>query len=247
MSGSLADVLLRIAAAVAPDGGVAVRSTLDSALGEAAPFDAGEILLGDAEGGHRSFPLRGTEGPLVGRDLVDHVLVQGAPFRVDDWRDAEPFPETLGRLRSAGLRSALLLPFHFADAGLLRVTGVLALARSHGWAFVGASLPRLVPLARMAGLALDRALRLSALAERAQALERGFRPGEPAAAAAVPEAHPVDASSERELRGRAEEAETRMREAERVRDEWASRAEALRKRVEEQEAEIQELKSARES
>jgi hypothetical protein len=245
MSGSLAEVLLRIAAAVAADRGGGVRSALESALAEAAPFDMGEVVFVGGRAEPRSFPLQGAEEALVGRDLLDHVLAHGDPYRIDDWRDAEPFAETLGRLRRSGLRSVLALPFRFEESGQFPVTGALVLARSHGWAFVGASLPRLVPLAGMAGLALDRALRLSALAERAQALEvffprdkaERFEPGETRAARDEPG---------RDLGALVVEAETRLRDTERVRDDWARQAVALRQRVEEQEAEIRSLKEARE-
>lgn len=246
MSGSLPDVLLRIAAAVAADGGAGVRAAIETALIEAAPFDACEISFATAEGEPRPFPLRGALGPLLGRDLLDHVLAYGAPYRIDDWPDAEAFPETLRRLVSGGLRSALALPFRFAEAGTPPVSGAVSLARFHGWAFVGASLPRLVPLASMAGLALDRALRLSALAERAPAPEDALAThAAPAAPTREPEAEPAESDAVRELRGRAEGAENRVLEAERVRDDWAGQADALSKRVEELEARLQEAERMR--
>jgi GAF domain-containing protein len=163
MSGKLAEILLRIAARVAADGGAGVRQELEAALRAAAPFDAGELVYLRAQGERESFQLGGSEGELLGRDLLAHVLDHGAPHRIDDLRDAAPFPETLERLRRQGLRSALVLPFRFEEPGLLPVTGALAVARAHGWAFVGASLPFLGPLAGMAGLALAQSLRLSAL------------------------------------------------------------------------------------
>lgn len=171
MSTPLAEVLLRIAAAVAADGGTAVRNALEAALREASPFDAGEIVFVRARGDHIHLPLGGDERPLLGADLVAHALSHGAPYRIDDWPDALPFALTHEILRSRDLRSTLVLPFRFEGAGTPELLGVLAVARAHGWAYVGASLPLLVPLAGMAGLAVDRALALSALSERAKAFE----------------------------------------------------------------------------
>jgi len=171
MSAPLAEVLLRIAAAVAADGGTGVRKALETALREAAPFDAGEIVFVRAHEEHVHLTLGGGEGALLGADLVAHVLAHGAPYRVDDWPDALPFAEAHEILRARDLRSTLVLPFRFEATGTQDLAGVLGVARAHGWAYVGASLPLLVPLAGMAGLAVDRALTLSALAEGAEARE----------------------------------------------------------------------------
>ena len=177
MSAPLAEVLLRIAAAVAADGGTGVRKALETALREAAPFDAGEVVFVRAHGEHVHLPLGGGERPLLGADLVTHVLAHSAPYRVDDWPDALPFAETHEILRARDLRSTLVLPFRFEATGTQALAGVLGVARAHGWAYVGASLPLLVPLAGMAGLAVDRALTLSALAQQAKALdEKALRP-----------------------------------------------------------------------
>jgi hypothetical protein len=263
MIAPLAEVLLRIAAAVAADGGAGVRRALETALREAAPFDAGEIVFVRAHGEHAHLPLGGDERPLLGADLVAYVLAQGAPYRVDDWPDVLPFAQAHDLLRERDLRSALVLPFRFEVEGTEAVLGVLAVARAHGWAYVGASLPLLVPLAGMAGLAVDRALTLSALAAQADARV----PASPWGASAGPEqpggeaarveseadrveAHNVAEglrqarNAARELRSRAEAAEQRLLEAERARDDWAERAASLQARLSEKKAELQSLQRA---
>jgi hypothetical protein len=163
----LADSLLALAASIDGDGGHGVCHTLGSLLRDTAPFDAGEVVLRHGDGFYR-FPFGGDERPVAGDDLVAQVLAHGTPLRLDDPRDLEPFPETRERMAEGGLKSAIVLPLgtilhvqaphHAATAN-----GVLVLARRHGWAFVGASLHFLGPLAAMAGLALDRSLALTAL------------------------------------------------------------------------------------
>jgi hypothetical protein len=267
MSGTLPEILLRIAAAAAPDGGAGVKAALVAALQEKAAFDAGDIVLLSRNRDPLFFSL-GAEGPpIVGRDLVEYVIVHRAPHRLDDLPEAQAFPSTLALLREQGLRSALVVPFRFDEPGMAGASGVLALARTHGWAFVGVSLPVLVPLAAMAGLALDHALRLSALGERAHALEVVSPWAAPAAerrqaqereaAAARPVEDPSAASgvgeevrealreareAGRQLRARLAAAEERLLEAERLRDDWAQQAGALRTRTEEQEGAIRSLK-----
>ncbi len=178
MSGTLAPLLLRIAAAVDGDGGAAVRGVLESVLQDRAPYEAGEIVYARSPGDHTSYLLGQAREAFLGRDLVEHVLAQGVPLRLDDLREAAPFPETHALLRRLGLRSILVLPFRFGEPDGPRVRGAVALARSHGWAFAGASLPLLVPLAGLAGLAFDHALRLSAPGG-AGARPRGAPPAPP--------------------------------------------------------------------
>lgn len=163
----LADSLLALAASIEGDGGHAVCRTLASVLRDTAPFDAGEVVLRQERGFHR-FPFGGDERPVAGDDLVNQVLANHAPLRLDDQKDLEAFPETRERMAQIGLKSALILPLGTvlpvqAPAHGASPTGILALARRHGWAFVGASLNFLGPLAAMAGLALDRSLALTAL------------------------------------------------------------------------------------
>jgi hypothetical protein len=232
MTGPLPEVLLRIAGAVAADGGWGVRLALEAALREAAPFDAGEIVFVRAGGDHVHLPLGSDDGPLLGPDLVAHVLSHGAPYRIDDGPDVEPFPETRERLQARALRSLLVLPFRFETAGPPALSGVLGVARAHGWAYVGASLPWLVPLAGMAGLAADRALQLSALAERARALEV-VSPWGPSAVAghrsAVEEARRSAEHRQRERDHARAEAEAARAEALTVRAGAEDGAELLRK------------------
>ncbi|HEY6547199.1 MAG TPA: GAF domain-containing protein, partial [Vicinamibacteria bacterium] len=169
MSGSLAPLMLRIAAAVDGDGGAGVRRALQDALQDKAAFDGGELVYARIPGEHASFLLGDAREAFLGSDLVEHVLAEGAPFRIDDWRDAAAFPDTLARLRRLGLRSVLVLPFRFEEPEGPRLRGALAVTRRHGWAFVGASLHVLGPLAGLAGLAFDQALRLSALGDAPKA------------------------------------------------------------------------------
>jgi hypothetical protein len=62
-------------------------------------------------------------------------------------------------MKSCGLRCLLALPL--ASAG--GPDGAVVLARNFGWAFAGAPLGFLLPVAGMAGLCLERALALTAL------------------------------------------------------------------------------------
>jgi hypothetical protein len=163
----LADSLLALAAAIDGDGGQGVCHTLSALLRDTAPFDAGEVVLRHGDGFHR-YPFGTDERPVAGDDLVSHVLAGGAPLRLDDARDLEPFPDTRERMAQGGFKSALVLPLgtvlHVqAPHHAASPNGVLVLARRHGWAFVGASLHFLGPVAAMAGMALDRSLALTAL------------------------------------------------------------------------------------
>jgi hypothetical protein len=179
MPALLADSLLALAASIDGDGGHAVCRTLSSILRDSAPFDAGEVVFRQADGLHR-VPFNGGERPVAGDDLVYQVLTNGAPLRLDDARDLEPFAETRARMAEGGLKSALVLPLGTMLHGqaphhAATPNGVLVLARRHGWAFVGVSLHFLGPLAAMAGLALDRSLALTALGHPA-ALDAGADP-----------------------------------------------------------------------
>jgi hypothetical protein len=167
MRAYLADSLLALAASIDGDGGHGVCKTLGLLLRDTAPFDVGEVVLRQGEGFHR-FPFGGDERPVAGDDLVRHVLANGAALRLDDPRDLEPFPATRERMAPGGLKSALVLPLGVtlhvqASRPAAEPNGVLIVARRHGWAFVGASLHFLGPVAAMAGMALDRALVLTAL------------------------------------------------------------------------------------
>jgi hypothetical protein len=222
--------LLALAGSIDGDGGQEVCRTLDSLLRDAAPFDAGEVVLHEERGFHR-FPFGGGDRPLAGCDLVRHVLAGKAPLRIDDPGDYERFPETRDLLNQSGIRSVLALPLgiilhvpsmpHAASP-----TGVLIVGRRYGWAFVGASLNFLGPLAAMAGYALDRALALTALGHP--------KGGE----GALPEA--------REALRR--EGTTLLADVQQLRSERDARAgevEALRGRLDSAQGELAEARSAR--
>ena len=264
MSARLSEVLLKVATAIAADGGASVRAALEAVLREAAPFDAGEVAFVRAHGDAWRHPLGTGDGSILGTDLLRHVIAQGAPYRIDDWRDALAFAETLGLLRARALRSLLVVPFRSDGPGGAVLAGALAVGRSQGWAFAGASLPLLVPLAAMAGLALDRALVLTTLEERASGLEgvspawrsapgpADLDPGHDRARAEaeaprqgaedVATALREERAKNADLLARAETAEGRLLEAERSRDDGAQEATSLRKRIDEQGAEIRSLR-----
>jgi hypothetical protein len=251
--------MLRIAAAVDGDGGAGVRGALQAALQELAPFDGGELVYARIPGEHASYLLGDAHEAFLGSDLVEHVLAEGVPLRFDDLRDATAFPDTLARLRGLGLRSILVLPFHFSEAQGPRLRGALAIARRHGWAFVGASLHDLAPLAGLAGLAFDQALRLSALSDRTPAVFAPRPAASPPAAAPGGEALTAELEAARQeasraaealrealqagstLRDRLAAAEAARLEAERSRHDWARQAGSLAARNEKQTAEIREL------
>jgi hypothetical protein len=178
MPAHLADSLLALAGSIDGDGGHAICRTLASLLRDTAPFDEGEVVLRQG-GTFLRFPIGGDGRPVAGDDLVIQVLTNGAPLRLDDPRDLEPFAETRDRMAKSGLKSALVLPLgtilHVQAHHAATPNGVLVLARRHGWAFVGASLHFLGPLATMAGMALDRSLALTALGHPA-VLEAGADP-----------------------------------------------------------------------
>lgn len=145
--------LLRLVAAVRVRGGEGMRETLADILDTLAPFDRAEVAF-LREGEVVRWGLRGTQAPVSGDDLVRHMAAHPVTVRIDHLLEAEPFPATRERLEAAGLRSLLALPI---TEGL---EGTVVLARDFGWAFAGASLRRLEPVAAMAGLLVDVAQRL---------------------------------------------------------------------------------------
>lgn len=238
MSTSLSEVLLRVASAIAADGGASVQAALEGVLRDAVPFEAGEVVVVPAHGEAAwRQPLGAAETKVLGNDLLAHVVAHGAAYRIDDWRDAEPFAETLGLLRVHSLRSLIVVPFRCDRPEGPPLAGALALGRSHGWAFVGASLPLLVPFAAMAGLALDRARVLTGLAERARPVEAPspvpLPVSEPPASSPFPPApDPVEEVASR-LGLAIEQARQAAGERERERDQARGEREALRREVEE--------------
>ena len=170
----LEEHLLAVVASVSWDGGDGVVGVLRALLAEAAPFDAGEVAVAHPAGFHR-WTLTDDESPLVGEDLLLHLSARPHPVRLDDWREAEPWPRTAELLERRGLRSLMVLPLSAAGGA----EGGVGVACRHGWAFVGCSLRRLQPVAAMAGLALAHARALTALRRHETVAERA----EPAPAA----------------------------------------------------------------
>jgi len=161
----LAEKLLVLAASADADGGQGLLRALRGILGETAPFDAGEAVL-RVEGALVRWRLDEREGELLGDDMLRHVTGLRAPLRLDDLHELVSFPETQRRLEAAGMRSLLVLPLHGGEEH-----GVVALARRYGWAFVGASLHALWPVAGMAGIALRHSVLLTDLRGREEELE----------------------------------------------------------------------------
>ena len=173
---ALAPVLLRLASAIGPDGHEIVPRLLAEALAPHVEFEAGEIVLSHA-GRLRRYPLAGPGGPLIGDDFLRHLLHAREPMRIDDPSEAVPFPLTLEIMAARGLQSMLAIPLsaHGAPAG-----GVV-LARGFSWSLVGVSLTMVVPIAAMAGLALERSLGMAALARPSLMPSAPPAPAEPPA------------------------------------------------------------------
>ena len=119
----------------------------------------------------RRWSFTEAETDIVAADLLMHVGVCGQPLRVDDLPELQEFPATLENMRAQGLQSLLLFPL--APAG--GPVGAIVLARRFGWAFAGAPIGYLWPLARMGGLCLERALALTALRRKLDFMGDGER------------------------------------------------------------------------
>ena len=154
----LADTLLALVASTSWDGGSELLRTLSGILEQSVPFDAAEVGLCDGKG-IRRWSLGDAEEWLAASDLLFHVALSRAPIRFDDLPEMASFPRTQSHLKSCGLRSLLALPLGGAGGP----DGAVVLARDFGWAFAGAPLGFLAPVAGMAGLCLERALALTAL------------------------------------------------------------------------------------
>jgi hypothetical protein len=150
MMASLDQHLIALAAAVGPDGGDGVLRVLRDVLRALAPFEAAEVALLNPAG-FRRFTLTDDVEPIVAEDLLLDVSNRPEVRRFDDPAGLDVFPRSRERLLRRGLKSLLVLPLSQAGGG----KGAVVLARDHTFGFVGASLRVLVPVAAMAGLALD--------------------------------------------------------------------------------------------
>ncbi|MFI5008554.1 MAG: hypothetical protein ACHQKZ_14000, partial [Solirubrobacterales bacterium] len=219
----LSETLLLLVSAVGPDGGRGVGQALRAILEEAVPFDAAEAVL-RRPGGWAHSRLDEGEGGVAGDDLLSRLTTLRAPLRIDDLLEAASFPETERRMGALGLRSLLAIPFAAgAPSGGAEFNGpegAIVVARRFGWAFAGASLHFLWPVAGLAGRAFELAIALTALTEKAERLE-----AELARLAATPETHEAERA---ELRQQVENARHETREAQAaVEDLKVARAEAV--------------------
>jgi hypothetical protein len=166
----LTEALLRLVSATSWDGGSGLIHALSEVLREATPYDAGEVAVAQPVE-FRRWSLTDDDEDVVESDLLLHVGAGARPVRVDDLPEVADFPRTLSRLRARGLQSLLLFPL--ASPG--GPEGAIVLARSFGWAFAGAPLAYLWPIARMSGLCLERALALTALRRKLEFAGDGER------------------------------------------------------------------------
>ena len=171
------DALLDLLAAVGDDHGAAALGRLTRLLRAEVAFDAAELCLWTPAPVRR--PLDGTP-PVADEALLRAAASAPEPLRFDSPEAAGArFPATRAAMEARGLRSALALPC--LNPGV--PPGTLVLFRAHGWAFAGARLYVLGPVARAAGLALSLSLRLSGV-ELGAAGEPGRLPDQPAEAPA---------------------------------------------------------------
>jgi hypothetical protein len=158
MTNDLVRKMLALTAAVGADGGDGVVRALATLLAHMVHFDDGELVLSLATDLHRR-PLTGRDGSVANEDVLARLQSGGAPFRVDDLREAEDLPKTRELLMQRRLRSLLAVPM--SPWGGVR--GAVVLVARAPCAFAGVSLNVLGPIVGTAGLALHQALRLSGL------------------------------------------------------------------------------------
>jgi len=166
----LTEALLRLVAATSWDGGAGLVHALSEVVREATPFDAGEVAVAQPVE-FRRWSLTDDETDVVESDLLLYVGASARPVRVDDLPEVVDFPRTHALMRERGLQSLLLFPL--ASPG--GPEGAIVLARTFGWAFAGAPLGYLWPIARMSGLCLERALALTALRRKLDFMGDGER------------------------------------------------------------------------
>jgi hypothetical protein len=160
------DILLKLAAA-AGSGTDALLRTLTGFLKEAAPFDLAEVAVSRPLGFER-WTLTDSVEPLAAEDLLFHVIARREALRLDDWSEALSYPRTHEQLRTAGAQSLLALPLNAAGG----CEGAIVLGRRFGWAFVGASLRLLWPVAGMTGLCLEKAISAQSMGKEIEGLRR---------------------------------------------------------------------------
>lgn len=166
----LTEALLGLVSATSWDGAQGLVHALGEAMAAGTPFDAGEVAFAQPVE-FRRWSFTEAETDIVAADLLMHVGVCGKPLVVDDLPELEEFPATLANMREQGLQSLLLFPL--APAG--GPVGAIVLARRFGWAFAGAPIGYLWPLARMGGLCLERSLALTALRRKLDFMGDGER------------------------------------------------------------------------
>jgi hypothetical protein len=166
----LTEALLRLVSATYWDGGEGLIHALSEVVREATPFDAGEVAVAQPVE-FRRWSLTDDERDVVASDLLLHVGVCARPVRVDDLPEVVDFPRSHALMRERGLQSLLLFPL--ASPG--GPEGAIVLGRTFGWAFAGAPLGHLWPIARMSGLCLERALALTALRRKLEFAGEGER------------------------------------------------------------------------
>src|SRR5262245_5755267 len=162
--------LLALVSPVSWDGGDGVLRALRDILQDDAPFDAAEVVLCRPPG-YQRWTLTDDEREVAAEDLLERAASGDAPVRIDDAHEAGFAPLTRQRMTERGLRSCLALPLSAAGGP----EGAIVVAREHGWAFTAVSLHTLWPVAAMAGLALARAIALTALKRDADCLRTTSR------------------------------------------------------------------------
>jgi hypothetical protein len=158
MISELARKLLRLAAAIEPDGGATVARRFAEVLPAHMHAETGEIFF-VAQGRRRHLPMVAHVGSLAADDVLDHVVSRDRVLRFDDVSDASRYPDTRALLLQRGLRSLFVLPLSTAKD--LRAVAVLASSRP--CAFAGIPSGTTEPLRAMAGIALTASLRMTDL------------------------------------------------------------------------------------
>ena len=161
----LADKLLALVASTSWDGAQSLVRALAAILEEIAPFEVGELIVLKPEGPAR-LPLNDLTQPWTEESFLRHACGAGVAMRFGDLGEMTSFPGAHDRMAALGLRSLLTVPLSAAGGP----AGVLLLGHRHGWAFAGASIRDLWPVAAMTGLCLERAEALTRLRREVERL-----------------------------------------------------------------------------